>query len=116
MSISAPLRLIFAAALLVPMASACSPSEPVATTTGTPPPVWTGSSAPSTPGGEGQQSQGAGTLKADIKTADGTTVATANFAFSDGYATVPVKTVAPGLLNPGFHGMHIHSVGKGEPD
>jgi Cu-Zn family superoxide dismutase len=55
-------------------------------------------------------------LKADIKTADGTTVATANFAFSDGYATVTVKTVAPGLLNPGFHGMHIHSVGKCEPN
>src|ERR1700712_534713 len=116
MSISAPLRLIFAAALLVPIASACTPNEPVATQPGPPPPVWTGSSAPSGPAGEGQQSQGAGTLKADIKTADGTTVATANFAFSDGYAKVTLKTVAPGLLNPGFHCMHIHSVGKCEPN
>jgi Cu-Zn family superoxide dismutase len=116
MSISAPLRLVFAAALLVPIASACSPNEPVATQPGTPPPVWTGSSSPAGPAGEGQQSPGAGTLKADIKTADGTTVATANFAFADGYATVTVKTVAPGLLNPGFHGMHIHSVGKCEPN
>ena len=27
-----------------------------------------------------------------------------------------MKTIAPGLLNPGFHGMHIHSVGKCEPN
>ena len=54
------------------------------------------------------------TLKADLKTADGTTVATAEFAFSGDYATVTVKTVAPGLLTPGFHGLHIHSVGKCE--
>lgn len=118
MSISAPLRLIFAAALIVPIASACSPNEPVATTTGTPPPVWTGSSAPSAgeaPGG-GQEGHGSGTLKADIKSADGTTVATADFAFADGFATVTVKTVAAGLLNPGFHGLHLHSVGKCEPN
>jgi Cu-Zn family superoxide dismutase len=101
---------------MVPIASACSPNEPVATQPGTPPPVWTGSPPPSAPTGEGQEGQGSGTLKADIKTADGTTVATANFVFSDGYATVTVKTVAPGLLNPGFHGMHIHSVGKCEPN
>jgi Cu-Zn family superoxide dismutase len=115
MSISAPLRLIFAAALLVPIASACSPNEPVATQPGTQPTVWTGSPPPSAPPGE-NQGQGAGTLTADIKTSDGTTVATANFAFSDGYATVTVKTVAPGLLNPGFHGLHVHSVGKCEGD
>src|ERR1700712_2337780 len=117
MSISAPLRLIFAAALLVPIASACSPNEPVASSPGTQPTVWTGSSAPSAPGGgQSQETPGSGTLTADVKTADGTTGAKADFAFADGYATVTVKTVAPGLLNPGFHGMHIHSVGKCEPN
>lgn len=116
MSISAPIRLIVAAALLVPIASACSPNEPVATQPGTQPSVWTGSPAPSAPTGEGQESHGSGTLTADIQTADKTTVATATFAFTDGYATVTVKTVAPGLLNPGFHGMHIHSVGKCDGD
>src|ERR1700750_416901 len=109
MSISAPLRLIFAAALLVPIASACSPNEPVATQPGTTPTVWTGSPNPSAPAGEAPASPTAGSLKADLKTADGTTVATANIAFADGYATVTVKTVAPGLLNPGFHGLHIHA-------
>jgi superoxide dismutase, Cu-Zn family len=46
--------------------------------------------------------------------ADGTTVATADIAFADGYATVTVRTTVAGELTPGFHGMHIHSVGKCE--
>ena len=53
-------------------------------------------------------------LTADLKSPDGTTVATADFEFSGGYATITVKTVAAGQLAPGFHGMHIHSVGKCE--
>ena len=36
--------------------------------------------------------------------------------FTGGYATVTVKTIAPGQLTPGFHGLHIHSVGKCEPN
>jgi Cu-Zn family superoxide dismutase len=63
-----------------------------------------------------QQQPGGQSLKADMKTADGTTVATASFQFSGGYATVTVRTTAPGKLAPGFHGMHIHSVGKCEPN
>jgi Cu-Zn family superoxide dismutase len=116
MPISAPLRLFAAAALIVPIASACSPYEPVATQPGTTPSVWTGSTPPPSSGqAEGPAQPAAGeTLKADLKTADGTTVATAEFAFSGNYATVTVKTVAPGLLTPGFHGMHVHSVGKCE--
>lgn len=115
MSISAPLRLIAAAALLVPMASACSPSEPIATSPGTTPSVWTGSAGPGQEGAGGQQQSSAQeTLTADIKVPDGTSVATAEIVFSGGYATVKVKTTAPGQLAPGFHGLHIHSVGKCE--
>ena len=113
---SAPLRLFAAAALIVPIASACSPYEPVATQPGTTPSVWTGSTPPPASGqapGEPQPAAGE-TLKADLKTPDGTTVATASFAFSGDYATLTVKTVAPGLLAPGFHGLHVHSVGKCE--
>ena len=33
-----------------------------------------------------------------------------------GYVTITVKTTAAGQLTPGFHGMHIHSVGKCEPN
>ena len=116
MPISAPFRLLAAAALIVPIASACSPYEPVATSPGTTPSVWTGSTPPPASGHAQPEAQPAAgeTLKADLKTPDGTTVATAEFAFSGNYATVTVKTVAPGLLAPGFHGLHIHSVGKCE--
>jgi superoxide dismutase, Cu-Zn family len=116
MPISAPLRLFAAAALIVPIASACSPYEPVATQPGTTPSVWTGSTPPPASGqAQGEPQPAAGeTLNADLKTPDGTTVATASFAFSGDYATVTVKTVAQGLLAPGFHGLHVHSVGKCE--
>jgi Cu-Zn family superoxide dismutase len=120
MPIPAPLRLLAAAALIVPVAVACSPNEPVSSQPGTVPPVWTGSPAPSAAGEAGHGAEAgtatAGeTLTADLKTADGTSVATAEFVFSGGFATVTVKTNASGQLTPGFHGMHIHSVGKCEP-
>jgi Cu-Zn family superoxide dismutase len=120
MPIPAPLRLLAAAALIVPVAAACSPNEPVASQPGTTPPVWTGSPAPSAAGeaGEGGEASATATgetLTADLKTADGTSVATAEFVFSGNFATVTVKTTASGQLTPGFHGMHIHSVGKCEP-
>ena len=118
MPISASLRLLAAAAIIVPVASACSPNEPVATQPGTTPPVWTGSPAPSAGAGtsEAQAAPAGEKLTADLKSPDGTTVATADFEFSGGYATITVKTVAAGQLAPGFHGMHIHAVGKCEPN
>jgi Cu-Zn family superoxide dismutase len=123
MPIPAPLRYLAAAALIVPVAAACSPSEPTASQPGTTPAIWTGSPAPSgggegegggEGGGEGQSSTAGETLTADLKSPDGTTVATAEFVFEGGHATVTVQTTAPGQLTPGFHGMHIHSVGKCE--
>jgi superoxide dismutase, Cu-Zn family len=100
--------------------SACAPNEPVATSPGTTPSVWTGSPAPSASASEGGHGQEAQTepkgekLTAQLKLADGTTAATANIEFTGGYATVTVETTAPGKLTPGFHGMHIHAVGKCE--
>lgn len=113
------------------MLTACSPNEPVATTPGTPPPVWTGSPAPGpTDGGHagGAMHGGTGhldapaaagptdTLTALIRTADGTQVAAATIDFSGGFATVTVQTTGAGGLTPGPHGLHIHAVGKCEPD
>ncbi|MBJ7340274.1 superoxide dismutase family protein [Mycolicibacterium sp.] len=121
MPISAPLRLLAAAALIVPIASACSPYEPVATQPGTTPPVWTGSPPPSAAGQAGTAGEPTTTtttgekLSADLRTPDGTSVATAEIVFSGNFATVTVKTTASGQLAPGFHGLHIHSVGKCEP-
>ncbi len=116
---------LFAAPVLA--LAACSPNEPVATSPGTTPAIWTGSPAPSAPHGhEGSPGhEGSGhvssdspgeTLTADLKLADGTTVATADVEFADGFATVTVQTQTEGKLTPGFHGMHIHSVGKCEAD
>jgi superoxide dismutase, Cu-Zn family len=118
MPIPAPLRLLIAAAMIVPIASACSPNEPVATQPGTTPPVWTGSPPPSAGAGEGQAQSGAKgeKLTADLKSPDGTTVATAAIEFENGYATLTVKTTASGQLAPGFHGLHIHANGKCEPN
>ncbi|MET0756789.1 MAG: superoxide dismutase family protein [Mycobacterium sp.] len=100
--------------------SACSPNEPVATTPGTTPSIWTGSPSPAAPPGEDERGHGGGEaasgekLTAQLRTADGTAVATADFEFANGYATVTVQTTGPGELAPGFHGLHVHSVGKCE--
>lgn len=56
------------------------------------------------------------TMKAELKSPDGKPVANATIDFANGYATVTVETVAGGILSPGSHGMHIHSVGKCEAD
>jgi superoxide dismutase, Cu-Zn family len=86
---------------LVAGLSACSPhQEPSSAST-------TSSPAP------GAQTQ---TLSAQLHTADGRSVATATFEFANGFATVTVKTTADHILTPGFHKMHVHSVGKCEPN
>lgn len=53
-------------------------------------------------------------LRVPLHDASGAQIATAEFDFDDGYVTVEVTTTQPGKLTPGFHGLHIHSVGKCE--
>jgi len=115
------LRTVAAATLFAVPAlalTACSPNEPISDSPGTTPAIWTGSPSPSAaPGEEGSgasEEAGGETLTADLKLPDGTTIATADIEFIDGYATVTVRTTAAGELAPGFHGLHIHSVGKCE--
>src|SRR5438270_1513447 len=57
---------------------------------------------------------GAETMTTQLKSADGTTVANATFDFTNGYATVTIEAGPNQILTPGFHGLHIHSVGKCE--
>ncbi|WP_081665548.1 superoxide dismutase family protein [Mycobacterium sp. UM_CSW] len=92
--------------------NACSSPQHATSQTGTTPPVQSGAPASSTSG----PAPAAGSLTAQLKTADGKDVATATFDFSNGYATITVKTVAGGILAPGLHDMHIHQVGKCEPN
>ena len=115
-----PVAVVAIFAVPVVALSACSAPEQVATSPGTTPSVWTGSPSPSASPTEGHgqtgESQAASgeKLTAQLKLANGTTVATADIEFAGGFATVTVETTAPGQLAPGFHGLHIHSVGKCE--
>ncbi|WP_375488431.1 superoxide dismutase family protein [uncultured Mycobacterium sp.] len=105
---------ITAILLSLPLVSltACSPNQHPSSAPGTTPSVRSGSptASPTSP------PAGMEKLTAQLKTADGRPVATASFEFASGYATVTVKTVATGILTPGFHMMHLHSVGKCEPN
>lgn len=112
----------------VALLSACAPNEPVATSPGTTPPVWTGASAPPSQAHDGTPHAGANppaapgpaapadTLSAIIAGPDGTQIAAATIEFrdNDAYATVTVQTTAAGKLTPGWHGLHIHDIGKCE--
>ena len=78
--------------------SACSAPETPSSTTGTTPSIWTGSPSPSASAAgesQGEAAPAGDKLTAQLKNAGGATVATADFAFSSGYATVTVKTTAP---------------------
>ncbi|MDT5011534.1 MAG: superoxide dismutase, Cu-Zn family [Mycobacterium sp.] len=100
--------------------TACSPNQNPSTVTGTTPSVWTGSPAPgasSTSASTTASSAAEGSsrkLTAKLATPDGRQAATATFEFSGDFATVTVETTGGDVLAPGFHALHIHSVGKCE--
>jgi Cu-Zn family superoxide dismutase len=91
--LATPIAVLTACTSNQPSSHPQSPS-PTGTTTGPPP--------------------GTERLSTQLKSANGTPVANATFDFANGYATVTVETVAGRILTPGFHGMHIHAVGKCE--
>ena len=55
-------------------------------------------------------------LTTQLNTTDGKHVANATIDFTSGYAMVTVETAEAGILSPGFHGLHIHAVGKCDGD
>jgi Cu-Zn family superoxide dismutase len=100
-------------ATAVALLSACSSPQHASSVKGTTPPVWTGAPAPV--GAAGAEGEGAGkpSITTALRAPDGTQVATAKFEFSNGYATITIATTGGGIA-PGFHGVHIHKVGKCE--
>lgn len=92
--------------------TACSPGQNPSSQPGTTPAVRSGAPASSS-GGAAPAGEA---LTAHLKAPDGRDVATATFDFTGGYVTVTVKTVTGGILAPGFHGMHVHEIGKCEPN
>lgn len=100
----------------VVLLGACSSPEHVSSVPGTTPAIWTGSPSPSTAKAAEPGPATAPSIITHLKAPDGTQVATATFEFNNGYATVTIETTANGVLTPGFHDMHIHKVGKCEPN
>lgn len=95
--------------------TACSNGEFPSDVPGTTPPVWTGMPAPAgAPGSGGHAGEGAESadqIRTSLRNADGTNVGSVVFASGDDHVTV---TVLGSGLTPGFHGLHVHSVGKCE--
>jgi superoxide dismutase, Cu-Zn family len=110
---------LLALASCVALVSACSSPQHASTVPGTTPAIWTGSSSPApsakTPGAEATL-PAPKSMTTRLKGPDGIEVATAKLEFNNGYATITIATTSGSHLSPGFHGVHIHKVGKCEPN
>ncbi|MEC3920398.1 superoxide dismutase[Cu-Zn] [Nocardia sp. CDC160] len=94
--------------------TACSNSQESSDVKGTTPAVFTSSPAPAgTSSGLGNAAEPRDSVSATLKDSNGQTVGTATFANVGGHLEVVVEAHG---LKPGFHGLHLHSVGKCEPN
>ncbi|WP_072690994.1 superoxide dismutase[Cu-Zn] [Rhodococcus marinonascens] len=99
--------------------AACSNSEEPTDVPGTTPPVWTGAADPSAAGVPGDAASGSGesgasgAATATLEDAEGAEVGTATFRQDGSHVVVTVSVEGQ---TPGFHGFHVHSVGKCEPN
>ncbi|WP_305092597.1 superoxide dismutase family protein [Prescottella sp. R16] len=94
--------------------TACSNNEEPSDIPGTTPPVWTGAPAPTDEHTEAGSPEATGeALSVQLKDAKGSQVGTATIAEAGDHVKVTVNAQG---LEPGFHGLHIHSVGKCEPN
>ncbi|CAM3997021.1 superoxide dismutase family protein [Nocardia ninae] len=93
----------------------CTNSQESSDVKGTTPPVWSGASAPplSEFGKETGTADANAGVKVDLKDASGSSVGTANFVKDGNHLQVTVEAHG---LRPGFHGLHVHSIGKCEPN
>ncbi len=103
--------------------AACTNSQETSDDPGTTPPVFASSPAPAGAessgagehGAEGSASAASGgdAVHATLKDASGKEVGTATFTKSGDHLVVTVEAKG---LTPGFHGLHVHQVGKCEGD
>jgi len=102
----------------VALVSACSSPQHASSIPGTTPAIWTGSPAPfaKAPGPEAAAAAPQKSITTHLKAPDGTVVAIAEFQFTSNHASIRIETTGVGALAPGFHGVHIHKVGKCEPN
>ncbi|NLU83147.1 superoxide dismutase family protein [Rhodococcus sp. HNM0569] len=96
----------------------CSNSEEATDEPGTTPPVWTGAADPGAGGhGAGESGHGSGAAESEgaltttLQDPQGAEVGTATFTESGDHVEVTVSVEG---LTPGFHGLHVHQVGKCE--
>lgn len=119
----APIAILPVAALAL---TGCTPDEPRADTPGTTPAVVTGATVPAQgpvrsldpkPHGKeetsGKGAPSAGAAEASLVKPDGSSAGKATFTEKDGVVVIDVRVTG---LPAGFHGMHIHEVGKCEPN
>jgi Cu-Zn family superoxide dismutase len=107
------IAVVAALAAPVVLMSSCGTRQHQSSSPGTTPSVWTGSPPPPT-APTGTEAAAPESLTTHLRTPDGIEVATAKLEFNSGYVTLTLQTVGRGQLSPGFHGVHIHSVGKCE--
>ncbi|HSA40843.1 MAG TPA: superoxide dismutase family protein [Mycobacterium sp.] len=108
----------------VALLSACAPpGEVPSDSPGTTPSIWTGAPDQGTATGHGtatehatpaENAPGANSLIVPMRNVEGAEVATATLEFNPGYVKITVESTGTGKLTPGFHGVHVHSVGKCE--
>lgn len=92
------------------LVAGCSPGEEPSDSKGTQPSVVSGDRAPMDIGAVGDPEEG-GEATAALQRPNGQQAGEASFTTSEGSVVVSVKAKN---LAPGFHGMHLHSVGKCE--
>lgn len=88
---------------------ACSAPETPSDVAGTTPAVWTGHEDPSGHAVEADAPESA--LEAEFEDASGSAVGTVSFTEENEHLVVTVEAEG---LTPGFHGLHIHTVGECE--
>lgn len=96
---------------------ACTAPETASTVEGTTPAVWTGSEDPNASAVEADAPDSRGStddmIEADFRDAEGATVGTVSIVEEDEHLRVTVEAQD---MTPGFHGLHIHTVGTCEPN